>query len=123
MAGMKQDAISFKVSKDLREVTNLLRNIANQLSASVDRITNDDPLGGFDQPTDLEVVLQGKKGFLSTQEWAVQVYVTDLGNACNIDLVALGDSSFNRFMYGTRNYNIQLSASIKKRDEIASMLS
>ena len=121
--GLQTNSITFTVSKDLRGVNNTLRQIASQLDAEVERIVNDDPLGGFDSNSDIEVVLSGKKGLFNPQYWAVQVFVDDLGNSCNVELVALGNSTKDRILYGTANANMKMSLSVSKRDEIAAMLS
>lgn len=122
-ADLKTDSIQFGVNKSLKEVNDSLRMAANQLGASVERVQNNDPLGGFDQSAAIEVVLSGAKGMLSQQSWAVQVYVYDLGTSCKVELIALGDSAMSRLAYGSRDFNVNLSASISKRDQIASMLS
>lgn len=121
--GLKSDSIQFGVNKSLREVNDSLRIAANQLGASVERLENNDPLGGFDQSAAIEVVLSGAKGALSQQSWAVQVYVYDLGTSCKVELIALGDSTMSRLAYGSRDFNVNLPTSISKRDQIARMLS
>lgn len=102
---MKTESMELMTEKTLQEITDILRQAAEKFNASIAQIDKD-PLSEFDQSADIEVVLRGKTGLLGAFKsprpgaanniWAVQVYVTETGDARHIELIALGESSLSR---------------------------
>ena len=64
MGKMKAENIEFITSKNLTEIVGLLRQAADELKATVDKIGDADPLAKFEAKADIEVVLWGNiRGF------------------------------------------------------------
>lgn len=103
MGKTKTETAEFKTKKSLRDITQIIRQMASQFKANVQPLNDDDPLGGFDEHADLEVVLSGNIGYFEAYKhfrmgaandiWAVQVYVTDMGDQRDVQLIAMGESN------------------------------
>lgn len=120
---MKTDAITFSTNRSMQEIVNILREAAGKFRANIEKL-EDDPFGAMGGQTpgvavlmDGQVSLLGMKG---ARCWGVQIYVSDLGNARSVELVALGDGMGQAFSGGAF---YGLGDSKKKRDQIASMIS
>lgn len=99
--GVKSESITFKTQKSTQELSQLLRQAANQMKARVEPVINDDPLGRYDAQPALSVVLSRRLGFFLNLKyvagspnlvWAVQVYVYEVGAEREVELVALGST-------------------------------
>ena len=124
----KVDSIEFSTSKDLQQISLDLRGIANQLRADVDAI-EDDPIPDFGPKPEISVVLSARLGMKlfgnggsPNNYWAVQVYVTDLGEERHIELVAIGESATVGIMSQGRIGRAVMSQSVKFRNRIADVL-
>lgn len=80
--------MEFITDRNLQEVNQALRSWATNNSCKVERIINDDPLGGFDERGGIEVRLVGMTRIME-KIWAVAVYVYDQGDSCRVNLDAL----------------------------------
>ena len=117
---MKTDTMSFKTTKTLQEISNILRNGASQIKARNVEKLEDDPFGSFGQAPDIAIGMNGMNplGF-GTRGWGIEVYVTDLGNAREVQMVALGDGVRSKMSGG---YFFDLGIGKKQRDKLAQML-
>lgn len=119
---VKGESTEFQTSATVQEIGRLLQQICADLKASAEHIqSGSGALASFDHNSDIEVVVIGKVGFLSKQQWAVQIYVTDLGDRRHIHLIALGHGGFAKAMHGSYGA-LKMSASIEKRNYIANVL-
>lgn len=120
---LKTDTIEFDTQKDINQIANALRSFGGDIEK-----IDDDPIA-VGPRADIAVVLSGRVGFIggfkhfrpgaSHNSWGVQVFVHDLGNRRHIELIALGETSFNsKTPYGLLN----LGASKEKRDALAQTL-
>ena len=117
---MKTDVLDFTTQKTLQDIIYILRGFANDNNALVNKI-EEDAFGSDGE--DIAVLLTGKPGVLKGPgNWGVQVYVADLGNTRAVELIALGDSIGSQVMMGMAR-TVDLSQSIKKRDQIAEKMS
>ncbi|MDR0884733.1 MAG: hypothetical protein LBN05_09070 [Oscillospiraceae bacterium] len=120
---MKQDITEFGVQGSVQMIGRQLQEICAQLNATADQLeSTSGGLAAFDEHADIEVVLSGRAGILSPQQWAVQVYVTRLdAGGCAVMLIALGDSTWAKVWSGTAGA-LKMSVSLAKREEIKKML-
>lgn len=118
---MKTESISLIMNDDVQTVGRKLQGALSLAKAqSIGEMeSSSGALSKFDDRAAIEVVASGQ-GMVGGG-WTVQVYVQDQQEQCEVVLVALGDGSFARAMGGARN-TTSLSASIKKRDQIAASL-
>lgn len=116
---MKTDSVSFKTSKSLQEVSNIIRNAASSMKAEITRL-DDDPLASPGQGPDIAVGLSGSNilGF-GARGWGMHVYVTDLGSSCAVELIALGDGVMQK-MSGGAFFDMRIGK--RHRDKLANML-
>ena len=117
----KTENRTLHTNRDVQEVVNLLRQIANEMRANVDKI-EDDPFGKFGSSEDLAVMLSGEERGLSRDIWAVQVYVSATDNGCDVELVAIGEGLSAGYSGTYYRGRIKLSSSKKRRDIIAARL-
>lgn len=110
-----------QTDRDIQEVANLLKQIAAELRANVDKIA-DDPFGKFGSSEDLAVMLYGEERGLSRDVWVVHVYVTALEKGCKVELVALGEGLSAGYSGSYYRGRIKLSSSRKRMDIIANRL-
>ena len=107
MAKMKTESVEFTTEKSLQQIVAILRQATSELKATMETVdSGGDALSKFDGPTDsdIQVVLSGRLGCIGglkhprmgsmQNDWAVQVYVDDMGTARHVQLVALGQSVF-----------------------------
>lgn len=117
---MKTAERNLRTELSVRELGQCLNDATSRLKASVTKIHDStNPLDSFDRTADIAVAVQGK-GKLSSA-WAVQIYVYDEGDHRKIELIALGDSGFQRAMMGVQS-SVSLSKSMEKMDTIVSFL-
>lgn len=118
---MKTDEMTFTTKLTVREIGRSLQDaFARAKAQSVEQIeSSSGALASFDDRADIEVVASGST--LLGGLWSVQAYVVDKHLHREVLLVALGDGGFTRAWSGARN-TTSLSASVKKRDEIGSLL-
>ncbi len=135
MGKMKAENIEFITSKNLTEIVGLLRQAADELKATVDKIGDADPLAKFEAKADIEVVLwgnirgfeacrPGRSGGAGRDTWVVQVYVTEIEEGCHVELIAIGEG-FSLFGDRVGTYYCgrpRTAASIERRDKIAAVL-
>ena len=117
---MKTDEIRFTTKRSLQEISNILRNGASQIKARNVEKLEDDPFGSFGQAPDIAIGMNGMNplGF-GTRGWGIEVYVTDLGNAREVQMVALGDGVRSKMSGG---YFYDLSIGKSQRNKLAQML-
>ncbi|WP_409046923.1 hypothetical protein AB2L57_09395 [Microbacterium sp. HA-8] len=113
--------MTIETSRSVPDLGRALQEILSKVKAtSIEQIqSSSGALSAFDDRADIEIIAQGQS--LLGPQWAVQVYVVDEEDKRAILLVALGEGGFTRAMSGARN-SLSLSASIKRRDEIAAAL-
>lgn len=118
---MKTAESTFTTTRTVPDIGRMLREALTRAKArSIDDIqSSSGALSNFDDKADIQVVAQGQS--LLGARWVVQFYVHDRDTHRDVTLVALGDGGFTRAMNGTTN-TVSLSASIKRRDEIAALL-
>lgn len=117
----KVDSRTVRTSKNIQEVVQVIRQAAQEMRASVDKL-EDDPLGKFEAQDDLAVVLYGEERGLSRDMWAVQVYARENGNGCEVELVAVGEGLSAGYTMSVYTGRIVLKSSRKRRDLLASRL-
>jgi len=136
---MKTDAIEFDTQQDVNQIVNVLRSQKCQIEK-----VDEDPFDSADgsiQPV-IAVLLYGKASFADAfkhfgagkSEWAVQIYVYDLGTKRHIVMIALGESGMKQAFtaYGATggrggytsmaNQYFNIRHSRGHRDEIAQLL-
>ncbi len=115
---LKTESMVFKTQKSLQELTELLRQAANQTKARVENVRNDDPLGMYDEQPVLSVVLSRRLGtFLNLKYfagspdlvWAVQVYVYEMNTEREVRLVALGSTLGETILSQGRGFHLRAS--------------
>jgi len=118
---VKSDTVSLIVNHDLQTVGRQLQVALSQAKAQSigETESSSGALSQFDDRAAIKIVASGQG--LVGGGWTVQVYVQDQQERCEVVLIALGDGSLARAMGGARN-TTSLSASIKKRDQIAASL-
>ena len=79
----KTENRTLHTNRDVQEVANLLRQIANEMRANVDKI-EDDPFGKFGSSEDLAILQSGEERGLTRDVWAVQVNVAETANGSDI---------------------------------------
>lgn len=133
MAKMKEDRIELLSKLSLQQIAANLRTAAGELRANVERITDQyDALSFGNNKSDIEVVFVGRPlGIIGGLKhirpgsmnniWAVQVYVTELGNKRHIELIALGEGVLAGGLSNGSGV-LNLGASIEKRDKLATYL-
>lgn len=117
----KTENRTLHTNRDVQEVANLLRQIANEMKANVDKI-EDDPFGKFGSSEDLAILLSGEERGLSRDVWAVQVYVAETANGCDIELVAIGEGLSAGYSGTYYHGRIKLASSRKRMNAIAARL-
>jgi hypothetical protein len=119
--GIRSDELEFVSHRSVADIGRTMQAaLAAAKARSIDQIqSSSGALAAFDDRADIEVVAQGQ-GFMSGG-WAVQIYVFDEGERRRVSLIALGDGGFTRAMAGATN-SVSLSASKKKRDQLANAL-
>lgn len=119
---LKTSEMTITSSRETGEIGRALQGALARVKAqSIEEIqVEGGALAGYADRSDIQIIAQGQT--MLTGQWAVQVYVDDQGLQREITLIALGDSGFSKAMNGARN-SAWLSTSIKKRDEIAALLS
>lgn len=117
----KSDSRTVRTDRSIEEVANILRQAAQEMRASVDKL-EDDPLGKFGVQDDLAVVLYGEERGLSRDMWAVQVYARKNENGCEVELVAMGEGLSAGYTMSVYTGRILLKSSRKRRDLLASRL-
>lgn len=111
MAKVKDDSVTLRTSKSLKEITYGIRMAADKTRANITQLQSD-ALAAFDDKYDIEVGLEGFASF-GNRAWCVQVYVDDCGDYREVILMAIG---IKGFMEG----NVcDLGLGKKKRDIIA----
>ncbi|MEY8392564.1 hypothetical protein AALA98_14605 [Lachnospiraceae bacterium 45-W7] len=117
----KTENRTIHTSRNVQEIANLLRQIANEMRANVDKI-EDDPFGKFGSSEDLAIMLSGEERGLSRDVWAVQVYVTTTTNGCDVELVAIGEGLSAGYSGTYYHGRIKLASSRKRINIIAARL-
>lgn len=119
----KGEASEITTSLSIRELGQLLQMICADWKTSPEQLqSTSGALAAFDDRADIEIVISGKAGLLSPQIYVVQVYVWDLGDKREVQVIALGDNGLTKFAFGTKGAG-KLSESIKRKDEIISRIS
>jgi hypothetical protein len=134
MANIKTEQVEFKTQKSVQQISNVLRQAADQLKANIEKIIDDDPLGGFDDdlPSAIAVVFSGRLSMIgglkhfrpgsANNIWGVQVYVYDTKDEREVVLIALGQGVLANGLNSNGSGILNLGASKEKRDAIANML-
>ena len=121
---MKTDAIIFKTTKSLPEISNDLRAAASKLRANMDLA----PLAPFGyvgiRSADISVALSGPNFILGgPRSWGVQVLVTDNGDEKEVEMIAVGDNFSGKLAHGSFGQMFfELRDSIRRRNVISSMI-
>lgn len=119
----KGETSEITTSLSTRELGQLLQMICADWKTSPEQLqSTSGALAAFDDRADIEIVISGKAGFLSPQVYVVQVYVYDLGEVRQVEVIAIGDSGFTKFVGGSAGA-AKLSESVKRKDEIISRIS
>ncbi len=118
---LKTDESSFNTHRSVTELGRALQGVLSHVKAqSISEVeSTSGALAAFDDRAEIQILAQGQS--LLGGQWAVQVYVFDRGEHREVILVALGDGGFARAFNGARN-TLSLGGSVKKRDEIGSLL-
>ncbi|HFI2431775.1 hypothetical protein [Streptococcus suis] len=116
---LREEPIELTTRLQVRDIGLILQEICAEWKTTPEAIqSSSGALAAFDDRADIEVVIHGKAGLLSPQFYVVQVYVYDLKDKRGVEIVALGNTSFSKFMAGTAGA-AKMSESIKRRDMIA----
>ncbi|HEL1886991.1 TPA: hypothetical protein TX923_001433 [Streptococcus suis] len=108
--------LSTRLSVEAIGVT--LQEICGEWKTVPEQITsNSGALARFDDSADIQIVISNKAGLLTSSIYGVQVYVDDLGDKREVQLVALGNSGLSKILYGSQV--VKMSESLKRRDMIA----
>ena len=102
----KTENRTLHTNRDVQEVANLLRQIANEMRANVDKI-EDDPFGKFGSSEDLAILLSG---------------VAETANGCDIELVAIGEGLSAGYSGTYYHGRIKMASSRKRLNMIAARL-
>ncbi|HFS1373732.1 TPA: hypothetical protein ACHWN8_001921 [Streptococcus suis] len=95
-----------------------LQEICGEWKTVPEQITsNSGALARFDDSADIQIVISNKAGLFTSSIYGVQVYVDDLGDKREVQLVALGNSGLSKILYGSQV--VKMSESLKRRDMIA----
>ncbi|HGA1121533.1 hypothetical protein [Streptococcus suis] len=95
-----------------------LQEICGEWKTVPEQITsNSGALARFDDSADIQIVISSKAGLFTSSIYGVQVYVDDLGDKREVQLVALGNSGLSKILYGSQV--VKMSESLKRRDIIA----
>ncbi|CYU33450.1 hypothetical protein [Streptococcus suis] len=95
-----------------------LQEICGEWKTTPEQITsNSGALARFDDSADIQIVISNKAGLFTSSIYGVQVYVDDLGDKREVQLVALGNSGLSKILYGSQV--VKMSESLKRRDMIA----
>lgn len=120
VVGLKEETTTLSTKLSIEAVGATLHEICNEWKTAPESIvSNSGALSQFDNRAEIEILISNKAGMFSSRVYAVQVYVSDLGNKREILLVALGNSGFSRILYGPNVEMVKMSESIKRRDMIA----
>ncbi|HFH9946511.1 TPA: hypothetical protein ACGOPE_000956 [Streptococcus suis] len=116
---LKGEPIELTTRLQVRDIALILQDICAEWKTAPEAIeSSSGVLAAFEDRADIEVVIHGKAGFLSPQFYGVQVYVYDLKDKRSVEIVAMGNSTFSKFLTGI-NGAVKMSESIKRRDIIA----
>ncbi|MBY4966531.1 hypothetical protein FAJ35_07360 [Streptococcus suis] len=108
--------LSTRLSVEAIGVT--LQEICGEWKTTPEQITsNSGALARFDDSADIQIVISSKAGLFTSSIYGVQVYVDDLGDKREVQLVALGNSGLSKILYGSQV--VKMSESLKRRDIIA----
>ncbi|HEM3503088.1 TPA: hypothetical protein U1B20_001398 [Streptococcus suis] len=108
--------LSTRLSVEAIGVT--LQEICGEWKTVPEQITNNSgALARFDDSADIQIVISNKVGLFTSSIYGVQVYVDDLGDKREVQLVALGNSGLSKILYGSQV--VKMSESLKRRDMIA----
>ncbi|MFH6675010.1 hypothetical protein [Streptococcus suis] len=108
--------LSTRLSVEAIGVT--LQEICGEWKTVPEQITsNSGALARFDDSADIQIVISNKAGMFTSSIYGVQVYVDDLGDKREVQLVALGNSGLSKILYGSQV--VKMSESLKRRDMIA----
>ncbi|HEM5148572.1 TPA: hypothetical protein U1262_001881 [Streptococcus suis] len=108
--------LSTRLSVEAIGVT--LQEICGEWKTAPEQITsNSGALARFDDSADIQIVISSKAGLFTSSIYGVQVYVDDLGDKREVQLVALGNSGLSKILYGSQV--VKMSESLKRRDMIA----
>lgn len=108
--------LSTRLSVEAIGVT--LQEICGEWKTVPEQITsNSGALARFDDSAEIQIVISNKAGLFTSSIYGVQVYVDDLGDKREVQLVALGNSGLSKFLYGSQV--VKMSESLKRRDMIA----
>ncbi|HEM2769412.1 TPA: hypothetical protein U1274_001455 [Streptococcus suis] len=108
--------LSTRLSVEAIGVT--LQEICGEWKTVPEQITsNSGALARFDDSADIQIVISSKAGLFTSSIYGVQVYVDDLGDKREVQLVALGNSGLSKILYGSQV--VKMSESLKRRDMIA----
>ncbi|HEL1572610.1 TPA: hypothetical protein U2C82_002074 [Streptococcus suis] len=108
--------LSTRLSVEAIGVT--LQEICGEWKTTPEQITsNSGALARFDDSADIQIVISNKAGLFTSSIYGVQVYVDDLGDKREVQLVALGNSGLSKILYGSQV--VKMSESLKRRDMIA----
>ncbi|HFR3655076.1 hypothetical protein [Streptococcus suis] len=108
--------LSTRLSVEAIGVT--LQEICGEWKTVPEQITsNSGALARFDDSADIQIVISNKAGLFTSSIYGVQVYVDDLGDKREVQLVALGNSGLSKILYGSQV--VKMSESLKRRDMIA----
>ncbi|HEL1602243.1 TPA: hypothetical protein TXL59_000531 [Streptococcus suis] len=108
--------LSTRLSVEAIGVT--LQEICGEWKTTPEQITsNSGALARFDDSADIQIVISSKAGLFTSSIYGVQVYVDDLGDKREVQLVALGNSGLSKILYGSQV--VKMSESLKRRDMIA----
>ncbi|MCM1264074.1 MAG: hypothetical protein NC313_15285 [Butyrivibrio sp.] len=123
---MKTDTIEFDTKKDINQIVNALKSLRK---ANIQKL-NDDPFGNVGGVSpDIAVLVDGKASIIDNLKhisaggrdlWGVQVYVTDMGSARHVELVALGENGLAAAL--SQSYRYTMAVSRDYRDKIAQMI-
>ncbi|MCH1564617.1 hypothetical protein [Streptococcus suis] len=108
--------LSTRLSVEAIGVT--LQEICGEWKTVPEQITsNSGALARFDDSADIQIVISNKAGLFTSSIYGVQVYVDDLGDKREVQLVALGNSGLSKILYGSQV--VKMSESLKRCDMIA----
>ncbi|WP_216842264.1 hypothetical protein [Streptococcus suis] len=120
IVGLKEEPTSLSTNLSVEAIGATLHEICSEWKTTPEHLTsNSGALAQFDDLADIQIVISNKAGMFTSRVYAVQVYVDDLGDKRQVLLVALGNSGFSKFLYGSNVEMVKMSESIKRRDMIA----
>lgn len=105
MGKVKTENATFVTQKTANEIKQILRELADDFGAEVEKITDDDPLSSPAENEVLAILLSGRVGLFSGMKhfrpggyydlWGVQVYVFENGVDREIETIAIGERNLS----------------------------